>query len=53
MKVFSIPNIIDSLKRDVENEAITLDEASKELYYAGWTNYIDIRKTRELLYGKI
>ena len=52
MKAFSIPNIIDSLKRDIENGTITLDDAAKELYYAGWTNYIDIRKTRELLYGK-
>jgi len=52
MKAFAIPNIIDSLKRDIENGSITLDEAAKELYYAGWINYIDIRKTRELLYGK-
>ena len=48
-KAYEIPNIIDSLRRDLETKAITIDEAATELHIAGWTNHIDVEHTRKIL----
>jgi hypothetical protein len=48
-KPFEIPNIIDSLRRDLDTNIITIDEAAKELYQSGWTNFIDVERTRKIL----
>lgn len=42
-------NIFESLKEKVENGSITLEEAAIELHKAGWTNFIDIDRTKKLL----
>ena len=40
---------IESLKEEVENGKVSLREAAVELHKAGWTNFIDIDATRNLL----
>lgn len=42
-----IKNILESLREKVGK--ITLSEAAKRLYNAGWTNFIDIEATKRLL----
>ena len=49
MKPFEIPNILQSLKMDVENGLISVNEAAEELYNAGWSNFIDEEKAIRLL----
>ena len=49
MKTFNIPSIVDSLKADVESGKITIRQAAEELFEAGWMNFIDETKTKELL----
>lgn len=46
---FPIKNILDSLREDVQNGAITLSQAAEELHCAGWSNYIDEGTARRLL----
>ena len=48
-KPFEIPNILESLKADVESGEITLREAAEELYKAGWMNFVDEEKAKRLL----
>lgn len=49
MKAFNIPSITQSLRADVDEGRITLYEAAEELHISGWTNYIDVEKTKRLL----
>lgn len=42
-------NILESLKESVESGKITIREAAIKLYRAGWTNFIDVDKTKQLL----
>lgn len=49
MKTFNIPNILESLKADVDSGKITICEAAEELHVAGWLNYIDEEKAKALL----
>ena len=35
-----VDNILDSLKKQVENKEITLEQAGEQLFDAGWFNYI-------------
>ncbi len=48
MNDYKIKNILESLKEEVENGE-NLREAAVELHKAGWTNFIDIDATRNLL----
>jgi hypothetical protein len=49
MKAFDIPCILDSLRAKIDAGAMTIEQAARELYRAGWTNFIDVEETRELL----
>ena len=49
MKPFNVPNILVSLKRDIEGGKITIREAAEELYQAGWMNHIDEDRVKSLL----
>lgn len=49
MKNYHIKTILESLKDDVGNGKISIREAAVELHKAGWTNFIDIDATRNLL----
>lgn len=49
MKAFNIPNILDSIKADIESGKITIHGAAEELHEAGWLNYVDEEKARSLL----
>ena len=44
-----VTTILESLEEKVESGKITIREAAIELHKAGWTNYIDIDTTKELL----
>lgn len=46
---FDIPSITESLANDVTSGKITLHEAAMELHEAGWTNFLDLDRTRRLL----
>nr|DAE30236.1 MAG TPA: HEAT repeat associated with sister chromatid cohesion [virus sp. ct5rm7] len=48
-KNYNIKTILESLKEDVGNGKISIREAAVELHKAGWTNFIDIDATRNLL----
>ena len=48
-KPFDIPDILESLRRDVLSGALTIETAAEELCSAGWMNYIDMEKTKALL----
>ena len=52
MKSFKLPNILESLKADVDGKKITIREAAEELHAAGWTNYVDEEKAKALLSAK-
>lgn len=45
----NVKTIIESLKEDVENGKISVRKAAVRLHEAGWTNFIDIDRTRSLL----
>ena len=49
MKSFDIPCILDSLRRKIDAGTMTIEQAARELCRAGWTNFVDIEETRELL----
>lgn len=49
MKDYKVKTILESLKEEVENGKVSLREAAVELHKAGWTNFIDIDATRNLL----
>lgn len=49
MNDYKVRTILESLKEEVENGKISLREAAVELHKAGWTNFIDIDATRDLL----
>lgn len=42
-------NILQSLKEKVSCGDITITEAAINLHNAGWTNFIDVEKTKLLL----
>lgn len=42
-------NILQSLKEKVSCGDITIKEAATKLHNAGWTNFIDVEKTKQLL----
>lgn len=47
---FHVKGILESLRDDVQAGAITIYQAATELYEAGWTNFIDEDKARQLLH---
>ena len=47
--MFSIKNILGSLRDDVLSGKLTLHEAAEELHESGWTNFIDVDAARRLL----
>lgn len=49
MNDYKVRTILESLKEEVENGKISLREAAVELHKAGWTNFIDIDATKNLL----
>jgi len=49
MNDYKVRTILESLKEEVENGKVSLREAAVELHKAGWTNFIDIDATRNLL----
>ena len=49
MNDYKVKTILESLKEEVENGKVSLREAAVELHKAGWTNFIDIDATRNLL----
>lgn len=49
MKAFDIPSILESLRREINAGDTTIEQAATELYRAGWTNFVDIETTRELI----
>lgn len=48
-KAFDIPCILESLRRKIDAGTMTMEQAARELCRAGWTNFVDIEETRELL----
>jgi hypothetical protein len=42
-------SILQSLKEKVSCGDITIKEAAIKLHNAGWTNFIDVERTRQLL----
>lgn len=49
MNDYKVKTILESLKEEVKNGKVSLREAAVELHKAGWTNFIDIDATRNLL----
>ncbi|HEC8324799.1 TPA: hypothetical protein RG501_RS13200 [Providencia rettgeri] len=49
VKVFDIPSLHESLKRDFETGVITLQEAAIEFFKCNWTPFVDIEYTKEKL----
>ena len=43
-----IPTILESLAKDIENGG-TWEEVAAELYYAGWSTYVDVDKAKRLV----
>jgi len=37
---YNIPTLAQSLRRDYENEKLTLRQVRERLYWAGWFNYV-------------
>lgn len=48
---YDIPDIMQSLRQDVDAGRLTIEQAAEELCATNWTPYIDIDRTRHLLYG--
>lgn len=46
---FEIHSILESLRRDILSGKITKQQAAEELYDAGWTTFVDLKKTEKLL----
>ena len=44
----NIPTILESLAKDIENGG-SWEQAATELYFAGWSNYIDIEQAKRLV----
>ncbi|WP_211458971.1 hypothetical protein [Bacteroides salyersiae] len=42
-------NVLESLKESVKSGKVTIREAAIKLHKAGWTNFIDVDKTKQLL----
>lgn len=49
---FNIKTLDESLREKYNNGEITIREAAVEFYEAGWTNYIDVERTRRWLIQK-
>lgn len=49
---YQIPNILESLRQDVESGFISIEQAAEELCAANWMPVIDVNRTKSLLYGK-
>jgi len=47
---FDIPSILTSLKEQITRGEITIEQATEELYHAGWLTYSNnIDRAKELL----
>ena len=42
-------NVLESLKESVKSGKITIREAAIKLHKAGWTSFVDVDKTKQLL----
>ena len=42
-------NVLESLKESVKSGKITNREAAIKLHKAGWTSFVDVDKTKQLL----
>lgn len=49
---YQIPNLLESLRHDIESGLISIEQAAEELCTANWTPFIDVNRTKSLLYGK-
>ena len=49
MKAYDIPNIINSLKADVEGGNLSLHEAAIELHVANYTSSVDDARAEVIL----
>ena len=49
MKALRIKNILNSLEEKIESGNITIREAAIKLHKAGWTSFVDVDKTKQLL----
>lgn len=49
-KPYEIPTILQSLRQDVDAGRLTIEQAAEELCAAGWTNFVDVDRTKRLLY---
>ena len=49
LKSMIAKTIFESLKDKLENGEINIRQAAESLYEHGWTNFVDIDKTKELL----
>lgn len=47
---FRIPNITQSLEADVRTGAMSIEEATKELYLANLLPYIDLARAKTMLH---
>ena len=48
-RIIECPNILQSLKADVQAGTITLRQAAEELCANGWSNFVDEEKAKRLL----
>lgn len=49
---YEIPNILESIRKDLQSNRITIYQAAEELYDHGWLNFIDVEKEKSLLEQK-
>ena len=47
--MYNLKPITEKLKDDVKAGKITIEEAARELHKAGWMNYIDVEKAKNIL----
>lgn len=50
-KPYDIPDIMQSLRQDVDASNMTIEQTAEELCVTNWTPFIDIDRTKRLLYG--
>ena len=48
-KPLVIPSILVTLRHDLKSGRITIEQATEELHRAGWMNYLNEERARELL----
>lgn len=49
MSLIRVPNILEDLKKKVENGELSIRQAAEGLHEFGWTNFVDEAKTKRLL----